>query len=323
MRIPAKLYFCENLDDETLKAKEPPDENFLILLPATIQGFGFHDKNWRLLNVAKIEKVKWNKKAFDQLVLHSTKKEMIEALVKKHSSTNESVDVIEGKGNGLILLLHGGPGTGKTLTAESVAELTRRPLFRVTCGDVGTNADAVEEYLSSALHLGKLWRCVVLLDEADVFLEERTRQDLKRNALVSVFLRTIEYYEGILVLTSNRIGTFDEAFKSRVHLTVHYPILKQDGRRRIWSNFISGMENTKVKARFSQLQESIDELSQYELNGREIRNTIQTATLLAQFRNKRLSFSHLKEVISVSEFKQYLRDRYGDDEEYLQSSKIR
>jgi AAA+ superfamily predicted ATPase len=249
---------------------------------------------------------------------------MIEALVKKHDSTNESMDVIEGKGNGLILLLHGGPGTGKTLTAESVAELTRRPLFRVTCGDVGTNADVVEEYLNSALHLGKVWRCVVLLDEADVFLEERTRQDLKRNALVSVFLRTIEYYEGILILTSNRIGTFDEAFKSRVQLTVHYPTLKRKGRRRIWSNFITGLENTSIKARISQLQENIDELSQYELNGREIRNTIQTAILLAQFRKKKLSLRHLKNVISVSEeFKQYLRDRYGDDEEYLQSSQVR
>jgi hypothetical protein len=48
---------------------------------------------------------------------------------------------------------------------------------------------------------------VVLLDEADVFLEERDMKDLKRNALVSVFLRALEYYDGILILTSNRVGT--------------------------------------------------------------------------------------------------------------------
>lgn len=53
---------------------------------------------------------------------------------------------------------------------------------------------------------------VVILDEADVFLEERGLADLQRNALVSVFLRCLEYYDGILILTSNRIGTFDEAF---------------------------------------------------------------------------------------------------------------
>ena len=61
--------------------------------------------------------------------------------------------------------------------------------------------------------------CVALLDEGDVFLEQRTLTDLDRNALASVFLRVLEYYEGILILTSNRVGTFDEAFKSRIQLS--------------------------------------------------------------------------------------------------------
>jgi AAA+ superfamily predicted ATPase len=178
----------------------------------------------------------------------------------------------------------------------------------VTCGDVGTNADEVEHYLESVLHLGKVWRCVVLLDEADVFLEERTQQDLKRNALVSVFLRVIECYDGILVLKSNRIGTFDEAFKSRVHLIVHYPTLQKDEHRRIWSNFITGLQHPRVKVHITELQERIEDLSEYTLNGREIRNTIQTAALLAQFRKQRLCYEHLKDVIAISEeFKQYLR----------------
>jgi AAA+ superfamily predicted ATPase len=269
--------------------------------------------------------IKWNEQAFDHLVLHSTKKELIRALVKKHDSTIEPMDVIEGKGNGLILLLHGGPGTGKTLTAESVAELTHRPLYRVTCGDIGTNADDVEDYLESALHLGKVWRCVVLLDEADVFLEERTHQDLQRNALVSVFLRVIEYYDGILVLTSNRIGTFDEAFKSRVQLIVHYPKLEKPERRRIWFNFVKGLRKMHVKACIEELEERIEDLSEYELNGREIRNTIQTATLLSQYKEERLRHDHLKGVIAVSEeFKKYLRDRFGhDDEELVQQRQTR
>jgi AAA+ superfamily predicted ATPase len=269
--------------------------------------------------------IKWNEQAFDHLVLHSTKKELIRALVKKHDSTNESMDVIEGKGNGLILLLHGGPGTGKTLTAESVAELTHRPLYRVTCGDVGTNADDVEEYLESVLHLGKVWRCVVLLDEADVFLEERTHQDLQRNALVSVFLRVLEYYDGILVLTSNRIGTFDEAFKSRVQLIVHYPKLQKAERRRIWFNFVKGLRNTHVQAYIEELEERIEDLSEHEMNGREIRNAIQTATLLAQFKEERLRHDHLTGVIAVSEeFKKYLRDRFDhDDEELVRQRQIR
>lgn len=76
-------------------------------------------------------------------------------------------DLIAGKGSGLIMLLHGGPGTGKTLTAESVAELAEMPLYSVTCGDIGTSADAVEKYLQTVLVLEKAWNCVLLLDELD------------------------------------------------------------------------------------------------------------------------------------------------------------
>lgn len=68
----------------------------------------------------------------------------------------------------------------------------------------------------SSLCSGKIWGCVVLLNEADAFLEQRRLTDLEWNALASVFLRVLEYYEGILILTSNRVGTFDEAFRSRI-----------------------------------------------------------------------------------------------------------
>ena len=78
------------------------------------------------------------------------------------------------------------------------------------------------------LHLGKIWNCVVLLDEADVFLEQRGLEDLNRNALVSAFLRVVEYFEGILILTTNRVGTCDEAFKSRIQLALHYPPLSEE-----------------------------------------------------------------------------------------------
>ncbi|KAJ5279267.1 hypothetical protein N7478_004639 [Penicillium angulare] len=84
-----------------------------------------------------------------------------------------------------------------------------------------------------------MWGCAVLLDEADVFSEEGRETDLQRNALVSVFLRVLEYYDGILILMSNRIGTFqvDGAFKFRVQLAVHYPTLDVKERYAIWVEF--------------------------------------------------------------------------------------
>ena len=68
---------------------------------------------------------------------------------------------------------------------SSVAEIAENPLYRVTCGDIGTKAEEVEKYLQTIMYLGKAWDCVLLLDEADVFLEERTMADLQRNSLVS------------------------------------------------------------------------------------------------------------------------------------------
>ena len=195
---------AEAANDDLINQPTPPDDPFILLLPPKILGFGLHDKKWKSLFVKYLQPVKWNKKAFEQLVLDPTKKELIEAMVTIHLSSNMSTDVIEGKGKSLIILLHGGPGTGKTLTAESVAELAQRPLYRVTCGDIGTDPENVEKYLESVLYIGSMWNAIVLLDESDVFLEEREKTDLQRNALVSVFLRVLEYYEGILILTSNR-----------------------------------------------------------------------------------------------------------------------
>ena len=69
------------------------------------------------LCVENIESVVWNKKAFDRLVLDDKSKELVNALVTVHLSANRMGDIISGKGNGLIMLLHGSPGVGKTLTA--------------------------------------------------------------------------------------------------------------------------------------------------------------------------------------------------------------
>ena len=277
------------------------------------------------LSIADISPVPWNKDAFDRLVLKSKKKELIKALVSVHLTNRQNADVIEDKGNGLIILLHGSPGTGKTLTAESVAEIAEKPLYRVTCGDIGTDAESVEKYLDSVLLIGTIWECVVLLDEADVFLEERQVSDLKRNALVSVFLRVLEYYDGILILTSNRVGTFDEAFKSRVQLAVHYPALDETGRFEIWQNFIQTMHDRNIDMNAEELKRKVPLLARNKLNGRQIRNLMWTAGQLAKHKKERLEYTHLEQVIEIAnEFEEYLEKTHGHtDEENAQAQGTR
>ncbi|KAM0436595.1 hypothetical protein ACHAPT_002303 [Fusarium lateritium] len=293
-----------------------PQAPEMYLFPTMVPGFDL-----RLdLEVDQIRDVVWNEKAFRTLVADEDMKELILALVTNQLETEKGTDLIDNKGNGLIMLLHGSPGTGKTFTAESVAEIARKPLYPVTCGDIGTEPEKVERYLQSVFHLGTIWDCVVLLDEAEVFLEQRTLQDLKRNALVSVFLRALEYYEGILILTTNRVGTFDEAFKSRIQLALRYEKLQDYQRRQIWRNFLESLKEIGEgdKVDFDDIVMNLGKLAQYPMNGRQIRNSITTARQLAKYQKKKMTFSHLKRAIAVADkFDRYLADvQEGDADEY-------
>jgi len=150
---------------------------------------------------------------------------------------------------------------------------------------------------------------VVLLDEADVFLEERDLKDLNRNALVSIFLRVLEYYQGILILTSNRVGTFDEAFKSRIQLALHYKNLGEEQRKAIWHNFITRIRDLdESNVDYADLVQHISELGKEDMNGREIRNAITTARQLAKYKKTPCCYTHLKAAIEVGgRFGKYLK----------------
>ncbi|CAI7585797.1 unnamed protein product [Penicillium manginii] len=309
----ARAFLRDDLGSAIVAGNDPFPDGFLLLLPPTVPGYNMLHKKWVDLFVDQISDITWNKQAFKDLVVDLEIKELVQALVTNQLTSVKSTDVISGKGNGLILLLHGGPGTGKTFTAEGVAEFAEKPLFRVTCGDVGTEAREVETMLQAAFHLGKIWDCVVLLDEADVFLEERDMRDLNRNALVSVFLRALEYHNGILILTSNRVGTFDEAFKSRIQLALHYENLTKSQRRKIWRNFMGRLKDIdEDNIEFEDVIDNLDELSSHDINGREIRNALTTARQLALFKGEKMGSAHLKKVLRVSGiFGKYLKDLRG------------
>ncbi|KAF2141607.1 uncharacterized protein K452DRAFT_227923 [Aplosporella prunicola CBS 121167] len=285
------------------------EDSFLYLVPASIFGFDIQEKKWVNLQVDNIHPVKWNKEAFESLAMDVENKELIEALVNNKITADKATDMVRGKGNGLNILLHGGPGTGKTFTAEGVAEIAEMPLYRVTCGDIGTDPREVEKYLRKVFQLGKIWNCVVLLDEADVFLEQRTLSDLSRNALVSVFLRMLEYYDGILILTSNRVGVFDEAFISRIQLALYYHNLTFAQRKQVWENFVRRLDTLDEAVDTQAILANTEELAKHEMNGRQIRNAITTARQLALFKKESMGIKHLDHSIKVSgKFNRYLRD---------------
>lgn len=183
---------------------------------------------------------------------------------------------------------------GKALTAESVAELLRRPLYMVGSTELSSRPPELEVNLRSTLSLATAWDAVLLIDEADVFLEQRNLHELERNALVSVALRVLEYHRGVLFLTTNRIKTFDEAFLSRFSITIKYPELDVASRRTIWQKFFSLADCTVS-------EEDLENLAMKPFNGRTIKNMVRTAQALALSTGSPFGIEHIQVVSRAQE----------------------
>ncbi|KAL2136474.1 hypothetical protein VTI74DRAFT_3493 [Chaetomium olivicolor] len=249
---------------------------YQMLARSRTRGYSLKFKKWLDFYVEQISDVVWNSNAFDRLVLPADQKELILSFSESQLAGSNFDDVIQGKGKGIICLLSGPPGVGKTLTAEAVAENLKVPLHMLSSGDLGSDPWEVERELQSILELVARWNAILLLDECDVFLEARSTHELERNKIVSIFLRTLEYYEGIMFMTTNRVDDIDAAFQSRIHVSIEYPDLTAASRRTIWANFLNG---STIKSTLT--DKDIAELAELKLNGRQIKNVLKTAQLLA------------------------------------------
>ena len=279
-------------------------ERDLLLADFRVPGYALQTKRWCWFLIDLIKPITFNTGAFDSLLIPQKQKTLVHSLVKTHAGGNDEFDdMIAGKGKGLVFVLHGAPGVGKTFTAESVADHIEKPLYILNSGELGIEPADVEANLDRALMLAVAWNAILLIDEADVFLEQRSTQDLQRNCLVSLFLRTLEYYEGILFLTTNRITTFDPAFKSRIHLALKYHSLTTAARKELFINFIS--RTSKTPPIFD--EETLDRLAAVEINGRQIKNAVRTASALARDEKIPLNEEHFQTVLeTIAEFEQDL-----------------
>lgn len=256
-------------------------------------GFSFRAKKWGAVNLAQVGPIQWASDAYDKLVLDQETKDMVRALVEHSSGSFE--DLIEGKGGGCIFLLHGPPGQGKTLTAETIAELLKKPLYSVSVGELGVTPDELEKRLRTILDVACVWDAVILLDEADIYLEERNERDIVRNAMVGVFLRLLEYHQGVLFLTTNRVKNIDKAFYSRVSVGIRFTDADDDKRQKIWENLLdaAGVKGVNAHA-----------LAKIDANGRQIKNAIRIAQTLAKAKGEPVTQDLILQTVTrATEFK--------------------
>lgn len=236
----------------------------------------------------------------EKLILPAGNKNLIDILVQGTEDIME--DIIEGKTGGIIVMATGVPGTGKTLTAEVYSEVVERPLYVVQCSQLGIELDDLEKNLKTVLERANRWGAILLIDEADVYIHTRG-DDLTQNAVVGVFLRVLEYYSGLLFMTSNRGTIIDDAILSRATAHIRYGKPTPDELKQIWrilsDQFDAGITDEvigKLVERFPNIV------------GRDVKNLTKLAKLLAIRQKKKIDVGLVE---YVSEF-QDLSENDGD-----------
>ncbi|GBE89825.1 P-loop containing nucleoside triphosphate hydrolase protein [Sparassis latifolia] len=286
---------------ESLSEASELSEEDLMLASPIVYGFSLSDKQWLEFAVDNVRDLEWNDDAFNHLVIPAEQKMVLKTLVESHNTGAAAKfdDFVSGKGLGLVINLFGNPGTGKSLTAEGISEYLRKPLYVVGAAELGTTAEVMDANLATVLRAAAAWGAVVLIDEADVFLEERSLHFLERNAMVAVFLRQLEYFRGILFLTTNRVRVFDEAFQSRIHVSLRYHDLSPDARKHIWVAFMQRVNGNIPDGGLT--REELRELGEKKVNGRQIKNVVKTAGALAIGRQEKFGYRHLSQVLGLME----------------------
>ena len=189
----------------------------------------WHQNIW--VHVQHLSEYKYRPELRDKLVLPDHHRDLIDILTSHMDVLVQ--DFVPGKSGGTTILCQGAPGLGKTLTAEIYAEVVGKPLYRVHSGQLGTTAASVGATLMEILRRAMRWNAVLLLDEADVYIRRRDN-DLEHNAIVAEFLRTLEYFSGLLFMTTNRTGDVDDAILSRCIATIQYETPCREDAARLW-----------------------------------------------------------------------------------------
>lgn len=134
-------------------------------------------------------------------------------------------------------------------------------------------------------------------------------------SLSLVFLRMLEYYRGIVFLTTNRLGTIDAAFQSRVSLGIKYGPLLIEQREQIWRNLLERLGPSEIEGR-QEIMSYIDEMKEWKLNGRQIRNVLRMAQLIAfteQGRRGTLRFRHIERMVAQTlNFEEYFEEGHKE-----------
>lgn len=198
---------------------------------------------------------------------------------------------------GVRALLVGPSGTGKTLAAGWLATRLGTPAFRVDVAAVMSKyIGETEKNLAELMERAETADVILLFDEADSLFGKRTdvKQSTDRfaNAQTNYLLQRIENYEGVVLLTSNSRGRFDEAFARRLDMIIEFPRPGPDERRSLWLSHL-GKAHGLSAIQLNQLAAEVD------LVGGHIRNATMTAAVVAMKQHRDVSWEHIAQGVRL------------------------
>lgn len=245
-----------------------------------------------------LTKYEYNKDVYKNLILPPDHKECLNTILE--FDPLEFTDIVSNKSGGVVVLASGPAGVGKTLSAETYSELIQKPLYSVQSAQLGISITNIEENLKQVLSRASKWKAVLLIDEADVFIRARDN-DLNQNAIVGIFLRVLEHFDGILFMTTNRfLGQdgnqfVDDAILSRCIAHLRYKLPNEEAIKKI---FEVQLKTLGVKCSESNLLEIIEHLNQYNISGRDIKNIVKLSKMfLKRDKKSMLTLDIVKKII--------------------------
>ena len=250
------------------------------------------------VHVSKMTKYVYNPALIDSLILPQSHKALLNALIAGEATFN---DIIAGKSGGIIILGSGISGTGKTLTGEVYSEVVGKPLYQVQSSQLGLNPEELEKRLYKILRRADKWGAVLMIDECDPYVYQRG-EDIVQNSIVGVFLRLLEYYKGILFLTTNRHDKIDQAIMSRLTAHIRYGVPSREDQIKIFEVICKGYS---IKVQQAEIEKILTKYP--NMVGRDIRNLLK---LLKKFNHKEKKDLILKAemLTAVEEFIPFVND---------------
>lgn len=240
---------------------------------------------------------------FESVILPQSIKEQIDAAISQAKNYKKifedwGFDEIFEKGTAVSMIFYGEPGTGKTLMAEAIATKLKQELlvvssaeietqvpggaernikryFKIASGKMGAPTGEIDKRSGEPI-LGPPKKHVMLLDECDSLITHRGNVGMVLAGQINTILTELEHFEGVVIFTTNRLGTLDEALERRLTAKIEFPKPDFEHRKKIWERMIP------KKAPVSK-DVTVDMLAEPEFNGGNIKNVMLNAARLAAY----------------------------------------